>query len=599
MERPAPHRNQPGPSAIARKLLQSIVLLVLILNDNVSVAFSSSSVQTQDTATPGLDAGTPGLVSATPSATDTETPIAASSATAALPSATSIPPDLTPQSFVSDTPLALQPLSGEFVQDEVLIRFRRSAEKAAIDKCLQDTSAYVKSQIEDLAVLVLKVPIGTVAESIASLSACPNTRYVEPNYTLQIADTIPSDAGWGLQYGLINIRAPQAWDLNTGSPAVTIAIVDTGVDLGHPDLAAKIVGGYDFVNNDNTPQDDNGHGTHVAGIAAAVSNNGAGVAGASWGARIMPIKALNAAGSGTFADVAAGITWATDNGAQVINLSLGGASPSAVLQDAVNYAFSKGVTLVAAAGNTGSNFVLYPARYPHVMAVAATDGANTRAGFSNVGPEIALSAPGVSIYSTTPGGGYGYLSGTSMSAPFVSGLAAILRGIPGSSGSPEVITWEMETTALDLGQAGFDDIYGYGLIQMDRAIRLAIPPTATPVPPGNAGSGNGNSPGPQPSRPFYTPTFTPTMLPTWTPTEVLATPTFFTLTPSISETAEISAQSISSKAPGVRARLTSSLGNDWPVGCLGMVLILFGVALFVFLSRRQGRRHLSRQKFRF
>ena len=122
-----------------------------------------------------------------------------------------------------------------------------------------------------------------------------------------IADTIPSDPNWSLQYGLVNIRAPQGWDYSTGSAAVTIAIIDSGVDLSHADLAAKIVPGYDFVNGDSIPQDDNGHGTHVAGIAAASGNNGIGVAGVSWGARIMPVKVLNAGGNGSFADVAAGI----------------------------------------------------------------------------------------------------------------------------------------------------------------------------------------------------------------------------------------------------------------------------------------------------
>ena len=321
-----------------------------------------------------------------------------------------------------------------------------------MNTCLQSAGASIKSEIEALSVLVLKVPKDTVAEAIARLSACPDTRLAEPNYLVHIADTIPSDPDWSLQYGLDNIHAPGGWDLSTGSPAVTIAVIDTGVDLGHPDLSAKIVGGYDFVNGDNSAQDDNGHGTHVAGIAAAITNNGTGVAGVSWGAHIMPIKVLNSAGNGTFADVAAGIAWAADHGAQVINLSLGGSSSSSVLQSAVDYAYGKGVVIVAAAGNSGINFVLYPARYPNVIAVAATNSTNAHAGFSNFGPEVDLAAPGVFILSTLPGS-YGYLSGTSMSAPFVSGLAAILRGIPGI-GSPAAIAYDMESTALDLGLVG-------------------------------------------------------------------------------------------------------------------------------------------------
>jgi subtilisin family serine protease len=151
------------------------------------------------------------------------------------------------------------------------------------------------------------VPKGEVAEAIASLSDCPGVSYAEPDYIARMADTIPSDPGWANQYGLMAIRAPQNWDENTGSPAVTIAIVVTGVELSYEDLTGKIVPGYDFVYNDAIPQDDNGHGTHVAGIAAAITNNGIGVAGVSWGARIMPVKVLDASGAGSIANMSAGI----------------------------------------------------------------------------------------------------------------------------------------------------------------------------------------------------------------------------------------------------------------------------------------------------
>lgn len=431
-------------------------------------------------------------------------------------------------------------IAGDFAPNEVLVRLDSSASTTDIQPCLADANASIGSEIAELGVLLLIVPFGKVAESITRLQNCKGVQYAEPNYVAQIADTIPNDPGWGNQYGLFNIRAPQGWDYTTGSTAIAIAILDTGVDLTHPDLASKIVPGYDFANNDNIPQDDNGHGTHVAGIAAAISNNGIGVAGVSWGARIMPIKVLNAAGSGSFANVAAGIVWAADNGAQVINLSLGGSSPSAVLQDAVNYAYGKGVTLVAATGNSGSNFVLYPARYPNVIAVAATDSSNTHAAFSNFGPEVDVAAPGVAIHSTTIGNNYGYLSGTSMAAPFVSGLAAILRGLP-TNNSPDEITWKIETTALDLGTAGRDDLYGYGLIQLDTAVQ-SIWPTSTPTFISTATSTSLPIP-------TFTPTFPPTgtatstslPLPTFTPTNTVtatytptstASPSFtFTMTP--------------------------------------------------------------------
>ncbi|MBV5323623.1 peptidase S8, partial [bacterium] len=411
-------------------------------------------------------------------------------------------------------------------------------------------------------------PFGKVAESIAAISACPQVRYVEPNYMASIADTIPSDPNWGLQYGLINIRAPQGWDYATGSPAVTIAIIDSGVDLNHADLSAKIVPGYDFVNGDSIPQDDNGHGTHVAGIAAASGNNGIGIAGVSWGARIMPIKVLNASGNGDFATVAAGIIWATNHGAQVINLSLGGASASTVLQDAVNYAYGNGVLLAAAAGNTGSNFVLYPARYPNVIAVGAVDNANNLTAFSNYGPELDMVAPGASIYSTTIGG-YEYNSGTSMAVPYISGRAAILRGI---NNSPDSITSEMESTALDLGPAGFDVSYGFGLIQLDKALKLALPPAPTIF-------GGGGNLFFVPGAPTFIVNITNTRTPAASPTVTSPTATSTLSLPTIKPT---------TSAPTYQKRQmrVQSLPS-WQLPCAGLAFLLAGLLLFWAVRRRR------------
>ena len=361
---------------------------------------------------------------------------------------------------------------GRFVPDEVLVRFDPSTPVYAMQQCLQSASAISKRHIAELYVSQLKVPIGRTAQAIAKLKACSGVVYAELNYEVSAADTLPNDPGLVNQYGLTAIRAPQGWDLSTGVSTVTIAIVDSGVDLTHVDLAAKIVPGIDIVNNDTIPQDDYGHGTHVAGIAAAMTNDSAGIAGVSWGAKIMPVKVLNASGNGSFADVAAGIVWAADNGAQVINMSLGGSSnpPPSVLLDAVNYAYGKGVVQVAAAGNAASSVPFYPGSFPHVIAVASTDSSNNHVPSSNFGPQIAVSAPGDLIYSTLPGNNYGYLTGTSMASPFVAGLAAILKGLSVSS-TTDQIAQEIESTALDLGTPGRDDLYGYGLIQMDAAIK--------------------------------------------------------------------------------------------------------------------------------
>ncbi|MGZ6347422.1 MAG: S8 family peptidase, partial [Anaerolineales bacterium] len=352
-------------------------------------------------------------------------------------------------------------LPGEYSQDVVLVKINPALTGSNLQKCLDSSNATISLQIKEINVLQLAVPSGEVTDAVAGLSNCPGVSYAEPDYIATMADTIPNDTFWANQYGLVAIHAPQGWDKNTGSTSVMIAIVDSGVDLTHADLAGKIVPGYDFVNLDNIPQDDNGHGTHVAGIAAAITNNGIGVAGVSWGARIMPVKVLDASGAGSISNVALGIIWAAENGAEVINISLGcglvscPTSPQ-VLEDAVNFAYGKGATLVAAAGNGGTNFVFYPARFPHVIAVAATGHLNEHWAQSNFGPEVDVSAPGAGIYSTFRGNIYRYLDGTSMSTAFVSGLAAILRGLP-TYASPDQIAGNIGATALDLGDPGRDD----------------------------------------------------------------------------------------------------------------------------------------------
>jgi thermitase len=370
-------------------------------------------------------------------------------------------------------------LSGDYVPGEVLIKVDVASPLAELGAYLNAIDADIISEITELGIIQVQASGFSVQKLVAEIDSMSGVVYVEPNYRTRLLETTPNDPGWSNQYGLVNIRAPYGWDLATGSAAVTIAVLDTGVDLSHPDLSAKITSGFDFVENDTDPQDDNGHGTHVAGIAAATTNNSTGVAGASWGAQVMPIKILNRYGSGSYSDLAAAVIWAADHGADVINMSLGGGSPSSILEDAVNYAYARGVVQVAAAGNTGSGYILYPARYTHVIAVGATDANDNRASFSNYGAELDLVAPGVSIYSTRLGSSYGYRNGTSMSTPYVSGLAAILTGLSRPY-SPDLIAYEMQSTALDLGATGWDTFCGHGLIQMDAALAGALP-TATPT----------------------------------------------------------------------------------------------------------------------
>ena len=352
--------------------------------------------------------------------------------------------------------------------NQILVKFNPNLSVENKKRLLGSATINPHGGIQKLGVTLLDVPAGQLTKTLLTLRQNPDVIYAEPNYIAHVADTIPNDPDWNEQINLQAIRAPQGWDLNTGSSAVTIAIVDTGVDTTHPDLAGRTVPGYDFVENDNTPQDEFGHGTHVAGIAGAATDNLVGIAGVNWGAHIMPVRVLDASGNGTYEEVSNGIIWAADQGAAVINLSLGGDSGSQTLEDAINYAIAQHVIVVAASGNAGIESLLYPARYPVVIAVGAVDELNVQASFSNYGSDLDLVAPGVNILSAGPGNIYFYDTGTSMATPHVSGLAALLLGLPDMT--PDMVEERMKSTTLDLGTPGWDKYYGSGLIQMDRAI---------------------------------------------------------------------------------------------------------------------------------
>lgn len=333
---------------------------------------------------------------------------------------------------------------------------------------------------------------GDVNAKISELRRDPAIAYAEPNY-LRTIDSTPNDPYYGsYQWNMTVTKTNTAWDIARGNTTDIVAIIDTGVSTSHPDLAGKIVAGYDFIDNDSNPTDQNGHGTHVAGIAAAGTNNSVGVAGVNWNARIMPVRVLDASGNGYDSDIADGIIWAADHGAKVINMSLGGVSSyPQTMQSAVDYAHGKGVTIVAAAGNAGSNVLTYPAACNHVIGVAATDQSDTRANFSNYGSYVDVAAPGVVITSTywnaTSGNGYGQGTGTSMASPHVAGLASLLAGLH-PAWTPDQIESRIETTAKDLGTAGRDNFYGYGRIDSRAAIAWVNHFSVTATGPQTAGS---------------------------------------------------------------------------------------------------------------
>lgn len=314
-----------------------------------------------------------------------------------------------------------------YVPGTVLLKFRSDVASVRQEEFLKAHGLEVVGKVYGDDVLILKAAEPKVTSLVEKLNQHPYVAYAEPDYIATISWT-PNDPYWSQQWGPKKINTTQAWDVTRGSSSVMIAVVDTGVDLDHPDLRTKVRTDidYDFVNNDSTAQDDNGHGTHVAGIAAAATNNSTGVAGTCPNCSILPVKVLNASGSGSYSAIASGIRYAADKGAKVINLSLGGSAGSSTLESAVNYANSKGSLLICAAGNENTSAPSYPAYYSACVAVAATDQNDRRASFSNYGSWVDVSAPGVSIYSTYWNDRYASLSGTSMATPHVAGVAGLL-----------------------------------------------------------------------------------------------------------------------------------------------------------------------------
>ncbi|MBK0009789.1 peptidase S8 [Bacillus sp. S35] len=274
----------------------------------------------------------------------------------------------------------------------------------------------------DFQVLHSKRDINTLIKIYNKLE---EVEYAEPNHMLKAFYT-PNDPFFAYQYGPQKVQAPDAWDVTTSNGNIKIAIIDTGVQLNHPELAIKLWPGYNFVEGNLNPNDGNGHGTHVAGIAGALTENSLGIAGIAPSASIIPVRALDNSGNGTLSNIANAITYSTNAGAKVINLSLGSSQGSITLENAINQAWNQGVVIVAAAGNEASNTLTYPAAYQNVIAVASTDINDQKSDFSNYGTWVEVSAPGSTILSTYTGSYYAYLSGTSMACPHVAGLAALL-----------------------------------------------------------------------------------------------------------------------------------------------------------------------------
>jgi serine protease len=312
-----------------------------------------------------------------------------------------------------------------------------------------------------------------------AVASLPGVRFVEREQVFQTLDE-PSDPLLRSQWALTRIGAARAWNYEVGlSNSVSVGILDTGIDLHHPDLEANTVDGFNALSPGDSAQDDHFHGTHVAGIIAASTNNGIGVAGVSWAAKTVAVKVLDHGGSGTSCQVLAGMVWAAQHdGIRVMNMSLGAAGVCGeAMQEAVEYARSRGVVIVAAAGNGGAGFNLpdSPADCQDVLGVGATDADDRPAAFSNFGSYVDIAAPGVNVLSTlldrrSGAHTYGELSGTSMASPVIAGVAALLLAAH-PTWTPADVERDLTSTAHDLGPHGRDDHFGAGRVDAAAALR--------------------------------------------------------------------------------------------------------------------------------
>jgi hypothetical protein len=373
-------------------------------------------------------------------------------------------------------------------KSELLLRFKPGACEQSKVNTLTSLGLEIVDEIPQIEVLVVSVPQETLLRVKSALSHNPMIDFVEENLKISMAET-PNDKYYGLQWHLQKISAPGAWDITLGQPNVTVAVLDTGVDPDHPDLSAKLLGGYNAYDDSTNVTDDCCHGTMVAGAVGAVTNNSLGIAAIGWQIPILPIKVNNpGTGYSTYSLLAKGLTYAADKGAKVASMSWQIFNGTA-LTSAAKYFVDKGGLVVAAAGNTGK-YEDYMDN-PYIISVAATNSSDGLASFSSYGPYVDVVAPGVNIFTTIIGKqatsydyAYGYASGTSLSTPITAGLAALIFSANPSL-APNQVEQILKSTAVDLGDPGYDVYYGWGRINASKALKAAVgaPPPPPPLPP--------------------------------------------------------------------------------------------------------------------
>jgi len=394
------------------------------------------------------------------------------------------------QSSPNATSSASSPKAPKISQadDRILVKFKKGISDTQKNALLAKHDLKEKSEIKSIGVKIVNISATDTPEEVIQRIKAQDkdsVDFVEVDGTFSGAVT-PNDPSFGSQWHLAQVSAPGAWDISTGASTIIIADIDSGADWNNADLAPRLVTGWNFLNGTNNTQDSEGsggHGTAVAGTMGAATNNGLGVAGMTWGNPIMPLETLNASDFTYWSDVANAITYAADHNVRVINMSLVGTGDSSTMQSAINYAWNKGVVLVASAGNYGSSAPSYPAADKNVMAVSATcDTSDNMAGFSSFGTDIAVAAPGCGINTVN-----GQWAGTSFSSPITAGLAALVLSINPSLTNSQVVSL-IEQNADDRGAPGWDQYYGYGRVNAQRtlaAIGQVVKDTQAPSVPSN------------------------------------------------------------------------------------------------------------------
>lgn len=373
--------------------------------------------------------------------------------------------------------LPLAASSPDFVAGDLIVGLRDGDLNDLAAKTLADAPGARLVQLSPaLRAMVVRVPENELEATRTQLARNPDVRYVERNAIVQ-PQMEPNDPLFGAgQWGPQAIEGPAAWDLGVGVASTIVAVIDSGLDLTHPEFAGRILPGYDFANEDDDPMDDVGHGTHVAGIIGAAVNNNLGVAGVAGGVSLMPVKVLDADGLGTSWWLAQGIVWAADHGARVANVSIGAAFASTYVADALQYASDRNMLVVAAAGNGGNSTPVYPAWFPLTVAVSALRDATNLATYATYGDAIDLAAPGSSVLSTclqSAGNAFCSMSGSSMAAPHVTGVAALVWSRNPDLTHAQVRTL-LEETATNLG----DPLYfGHGRVSAAAAVMAAPAPS--------------------------------------------------------------------------------------------------------------------------